>query len=236
MALKGKKVLLIDSDPQGNLTDALGYLPDQLAVTLATVIARVVEDDAAFMPYEGILHHEEGLDLLPANIELSGTEMSLVTVMSRELILREYLEHIKDSYDFIFIDCSPSLSILTLNALAAADSVIIPVQTNYLPAKGLQLLLNTIANIRKRINPGLTIDGILMTLVDRRTNDSKEIIKVIRNTYGEHISIFDSMVPLCVKAAEAPEHGISIFQYDRTSTAAEAYMMFVQELLGEVDV
>ena len=149
LAQAGKRVLLVDADPQGSLTLSLGFpTPDKLPVTLATVMEKILMDES--MPSkEGILHHAEGVDLMPANIELSGLEVSLVNAMSREKILKQYLDTVKREYDYILIDCMPSLGMLTINALAAADSVLIPVQAQYLPAKGLEQLLQTVAKVRR---------------------------------------------------------------------------------------
>ena len=173
LAMEGKKVLLVDFDPQASLTIGLGYpQPEDLPVTVTDMMKKVVED-AAISPGEGILHHEEGIDLMPSSIELSGMEVSLVNAISRETVLKEYLESVKREYDFILLDCSPSLGMLTINAMAAADTLLIPVQASYLPAKGLEQLLQTVHKVRRQINPKLKIEGILLTMVDARTNDAK---------------------------------------------------------------
>ena len=170
LAQAGKKVLLVDTDPQGSLTISLGNsLPDKLPVTLATVLGKTITEEP-LQPKEGVLHHGEGVDLMPANIELSGMEVSLVNAMSREKILKQYLDTVKRDYDYILLDCMPSLGMLTINALAAADSVLIPVQAEYLSAKGLEQLLQTVNKVRRQINPKLKIEGILLTMVDSRTN------------------------------------------------------------------
>ena len=175
LAMEGKKVLVVDTDPQASLTISLGYpVPDELPTTLSDMMAKVMMEKP-IEPGEGILHHPEGIDLMPSNIELSGLEVSLVNAMSRETILRQYLDTIRQNYDFILLDCMPSLGMLTVNALAAADSVLIPVQAQYLPAKGLEQLLQTINKVRRQINPKLKIEGILLTMVDTRTNYAKDI-------------------------------------------------------------
>lgn len=170
LAKAGKKVLVIDNDPQGSMTASLGYHnPDELPITLATILTKIVEDE----PFEntlGILHHQEGIDLIPANIELSGMEVSLVNIMSRELVLKQYIERMREEYDYILIDCMPSLGMLTINALASVDAVIIPVQAAYLPVKGLEQLIRTIGKVRRQLNKQLKIGGILITMVDNRTN------------------------------------------------------------------
>ena len=170
LAMKGKRVLLIDADAQGDLTICLGYQkPDTFEKTLTTILKKLIQDELED-PFEVVVHHEEGIDLVPCNIELSGMEVSLVNVMGREYILKQYLDQVKDRYDYILIDCSPSLGMVTINALTAADSVLIPVEAEYLPAKGLEQLIRTIRKTRNIINPKLEIEGILMTMVDERTN------------------------------------------------------------------
>lgn len=170
LANEGKKVLLVDFDPQGSLTISLGYpKPDEMNVTLSGMMAKIMQEQP-IEPGEGILHHREGVDLMPANIELSGLEVSLVNAMSRETIFKQYLDTVKQNYDYVLIDCMSSLGMLTLNALAASDNVIIPVQAQYLSAKGLEQLLQTINKVRRQINPKLKIEGILLTMVDSRTN------------------------------------------------------------------
>jgi chromosome partitioning protein len=201
LATQGKKVLLVDADAQGNLTDSLGYQePDNLPVSLATILTKIMMEE----PYnadEGILHHTEGVALMPGNIELSAIEVSLVNTMSRETVLRTYINTVKDKYDYVLIDCMPSLGMLTINALAAADSVIIPVQAHYLPAKGMTQLLQTIARVRRQINPKLTIDGVLLTMVDNRTNFAKDISFILRRDYGDKLRVFQTEIPLSIRAA-----------------------------------
>ena len=159
-------MLVIDNDPQGSLTEALGYPePDKLEITLAKIMEWVLNEED-FDIEAGILHHKEGVDLLPANIELSGVETSLIGIMSSETVLKEYIDMIRDKYDFILVDCSPNLGQLTLNALVAADEVIIPVQAAYLPIKGLEQLLKTISRVKRKMNPSLHIMGILITIID----------------------------------------------------------------------
>jgi len=201
LAMLGSKVLLVDADAQGNLTDSLGFHePDNLPVSLAAVLSKSMLEEP-FIPEEGILHHAEGVDLMPGNIELSALEVSLVNTMSRETVLRGYVNAVKDRYDYVLIDCMPSLGMMTINALAAADSVIIPVQSHYLPAKGMTQLLQTIARVRRQINPKLTIDGVLLTMVDNRTNFAKDISFILRRDYGDKLHDF-----ICVKI----RHGLNL--------------------------
>ena len=179
MARQGKKVLLIDADPQGSLTASLGYVePDDIGTTLVTIMMGVINDEE-IGEEEGILHHKEQIDLLPANIELSALEVTMSNVMSRELIMKEYIDTMRSRYDYILIDCMPSLGMMTINALVASDTVLIPVQAAYLPVKGLQQLIRTISMVKKRLNRKLTIQGILLTMVDFRTNYAKDIMLVI---------------------------------------------------------
>ena len=231
LAQEGKRVLLIDSDPQGSLTISLGYpQPDQLPVTLSQIMGKLLAD-APIEPQEGILHHDEGVDLMPANIELSGMEVSLVNAMSREKVLKQYIDSMKRDYDYVLLDCMPSLGMLTINALAAADSVLIPVQAQYLPAKGLEQLLQTISKVRRQINPKLKIDGILLTMVDNRTNYAKEIGGLLRDTYGGKLNMFASEIPHSVRAAEISAEGKSIFAHDPKGKVAEAYRNLTKEVL-----
>ena len=202
LAQAGKKVLLIDGDPQGSLTISLGNpQPDKLPFTLSDAMGKILMDQP-IRPGEGILHHAEGVDLMPADIQLSGMEVSLVNAMSRETVLRQYLDTLKGQYSHILIDCQPSLGMLTVNALAAANRIIIPVQAEYLPAKGLEQLLSTVNKVKRQINPKLQIDGILLTMVDKRTNFAKEIAALLRDTYGSKIKVFGTEIPLTDREAD----------------------------------
>ena len=232
LAKAGEKVLLIDADAQGSLTASLGYEnPDAMEYTLATALGKIINEED-IDPQEGILHHEEGVDLMPSNIELSGLEVSLVNVMSRELVLKEYLETIKDQYSYVLVDCMPSLGMVTVNAFAAADSVLIPVQAAYLPAKGLEQLIKTIQKVKRQINPGLEIEGILMTMVDGRTNYAKEIMQLLSEGYGDQIRFFKNNIPLSVRAAEISAIGVSIYEHDPKGRVAEAYRSLTKEVLA----
>ena len=257
LAREGKKVLLVDADPQGSLTivasllwlvvcTACGFIfaadiaismgwqqPDELPVTLSTLMAKAMNDQS-IPPGEGVLHHAEGVDLIPANIELAGMEVSLVNCMNRKKMLKQVLDGAKREYDFILLDCTPSLGMLTvvapllwlavhtmcefiiiscgdtaINALAAADTTLIPVQAQYLSAKGLEQLLQTIQKVRRQINPKLKIEGILMTMTDSRTNYGKQISNLIRQAYGKHLKVFEQTIPRSVRAAETSAAGKS---------------------------
>ncbi|MFQ9166247.1 MAG: ParA family protein [Lachnospiraceae bacterium] len=232
LARQGKKVLLIDADAQGSLTASLGFRePDKLDITLANVMANAINEEEMEVDY-GILKHEEGIDLMPGNIELSGIEVSLVNVMMRETVLRSYIDEQRERYDYILIDCMPSLGMLTINAVAAADSVLIPVQAAYLPVKGLEQLIKTIGKVKRQINTKLEIEGILMTMVDSRTNYAKDISRLVVENYGSRVKVFDSSIPVSVRAAEISAEGISIYRHDPNGKVAKAYEELTKEVLG----
>lgn len=235
LALEGKKVLLVDTDPQASLTVSLGNpCPDDLSPTLSDLMGKIMMENP-IAPGEGILHHPEGVDLVPSNIELSGMEVALVNAMSRETILRQYLDTVKQNYDYILLDCMPSLGMLTVNALAAADNVLIPVQAAYLPAKGLEQLLGTINKVKRQINPKLRIEGILLTMVDSRTNYSKDISNLIRESYGGKLKVYKTDIPRSVRAEEISAEGTSIFQHDPKGKVADAYRVLTKEVLNNAE-
>ena len=225
LAQEGKKVLLIDADPQGSLTISLGYEePDEMEYSLATLMMNIVNDEKLNIE-KTILHHKEGVDLIPANIELSAIEVSLVNAMSRELILRSMVDRLREFYDYIIIDCMPSLGMMTINALACADSV--------LPVKGLQQLIKTIGRVKKQLNPKLKIEGILLTMVDNRTNYARDISLMVYDTYSTSIKVFGSEIPMSVRAAEVSVEGKSIYSYDPKGKVACAYKSLTEEVLKE---
>ncbi len=235
LARAGKRVLLVDCDPQGDLTICCGYRDnDGMETTVAAVMRKVIEDEE-LEPDEGIIHQPEGVDLLPANIELSSMELRLVSAMNREKILSTYLDGVKSGYDYILLDCMPSLGMVTINAFTAADSVIIPVQAHYLPVKGMTQLTKTIGKVQKQINPKLRIDGIVLTLVAENTNLAKTSAQTIRDLYGKNVKVFDTHIPMAVKCAEISVAGQSIYTYDGGSKVAKAYEQFTKEVieLGE---
>ena len=260
LAMEGKKVLLVDADPQGSLTISMGWQqPDELPTTLSTLMVKAMNDQT-IQPGEGILHHAEGVDLIPANIELAGLEVSLVNCMNREKMLKQVLEGAKHEYDFILLDCTPSLGMLTvvapllwlavrtmceftiiscgdtaINALAAADTTLIPVQAQYLSAKGLEQLLQTVQKVRRQINPKLKIEGILLTMTDSRTNYGQQIDNLIRGAYGSKIKVFDQTIPRSVRAAEISAVGKSIFQHDPKGKVAEAYKSLTEEVMANAE-
>ena len=232
LARKGKRVLLIDADPQGSTTVSLGIdEPDKIEYSLANVLMDVVNEEE--IDYKKIiLKHEENIDFVPANIELAGLEVSMVNVMSRELVMKRFISNIKENYDYILIDCMPSLGMITVNALTASDSVLIPVQAAYLPVKGLEQLITTIFRVRKHLNPGIQFEGILISMLNARTNYAKDIIELITEYYGESIPIFDSRIPFSVKAAETSAAGVSIFSLDKKHPVAGAYEELTKEVLA----
>ena len=216
LAREGKRVLLVDTDPQGSLTASLGYVePDEIPITLANVLTAVINEEEV-NPSGGILHHEEDIDIMPGNIELSALEVVMGNVMSRELILKDYIDMMRERYDYILIDCMPSLGMMTINALVAADS---------------QQLIKTILMVKKRLNRGLEIQGILLTMVDYRTNYAKDITAKLRKTYGSRIAIFETSIPMSVKAAETSAEGVSIYSHCPKSKVAEAYRNLTSEVL-----
>jgi len=223
--------LLIDADPQGSLTASLGYEePDDLRITLATIMMDVINEEEISLE-DGILHHQENVDLLPANIELSALEVTMGNVMSREMIMKEYIDAIRCRCDYILIDCMPSLGMMTINALVSSDSVLIPVQAAYLPVKGLQQLIKTILTVKKRLNRKLAIEGILLTMVDFRTNYARDIASRVHTTYGSQIEVFENVIPMSVKAAETSAEGKSIYMHCPKGKVAEAYKNLTQEVL-----
>ena len=233
LANKGKKILLVDADPQGDLTTCMGWHnQDELQNTLAKLMEDSLQDRQIDYP-SFILSHKEGVDLIPSNLDLSTMEMNLINVMSREYTLRNCLKELRNYYDYILIDCMPSLGMITINALASADKVIVPVQSQFLAAKGMGHLLQTVSKVRKQINPNLKIGGILLTLVDNRTKLSKETYEQVRDVYSNVIKIYDSKIPTAVKIAESSISGKSIFTYDKNSRISEAYSQFAEEVIAD---
>ena len=231
LARQGKKVLLIDADAQGSLTASLGIRePDRLEITLATIMGNIINDEEIRSDY-GILSHDEGVDFIPGNIELSGLETSLINVMSRETVLRTYIDLQRDNYDYILIDCMPSLGMITINVFTCADSILIPVQAAYLPIKGLEQLIKTIGKVKRQINQKLEIEGILLTMVDNRTNYAKDISNLLIENYGSKVHIFENSIPMSVRAAEISAEGVSIYKHDPNGKVASAYQSLTKEVL-----
>lgn len=236
LALNGCNVLIVDFDPQGDLTSCLGWKNnDSLEHSVSSMLDDYINDND--INYESlILHHEEHVDLIPANIELADFEMRLVSVINREQTLSNCIEPLRNQYDYIFIDCPPSLGMLTVNALSAADEVLIPVQTQYLPAKGMTKLLQTVGKVQRKINSNLKITGIVMTLADLNTNLTKSTIETIRESFGKNIRVFDTIIPKATKASEASISGKSIYAYAKDSKVALAYLNLTKELINNQKV
>jgi chromosome partitioning protein len=233
LARQGKKTLIIDADNQHSLTVSMGVEePDKLPVSLATVMTGII-NETDYNPASGIIRHSEGVDIMPANNTLTGMELTLAPLIGRETVLRQYTDRMKFLYDYVLLDTAPTLDLMAVNALAAADSVLIPVAPKYLDAKGLELLLKSIAQIRRSINPKLDICGILLTMVDRRANFTREIISLVENAYGGKIRIFGEHIPLSVRAAETSAKGVSIFTHDPNGKVAAAYASLTEEVLSD---
>lgn len=233
LANQGKKVLLVDADPQGDLTTCMGwYEQDDIPITLATLMEQSINDKEA-TSNDCIKHHKEKVDLIPSNLDLSALEVGLVNAISREYTMKNCLEKLKNNYDFILIDCMPSLGMITINALACADKVIIPVQSQFLAAKGMSQLLQTISKVKRSINPNLKVGGILLTIVDDRTKLSKVTKLQIQENYSGIVKIYNTYIPQAIKTAESTASGKSIFSYDSNSKVAEAYSSFSKEVLND---
>ena len=230
LARAGKKVLLVEADAQGSMAVSLGIRePDELDATLVNIMEKVINDED-IEPGEGIIHHEEGVGFIPANIELAGLETALVNVMSREMVLRQFINNIRADYDFILIDCPPSLNLLTINALTAADTVIVPIQCEYYALEGLNQVLKTIDLVKRKLNPELELEGVVFTMYDARTNLSLEVVESVKHSLNR--TIYNTIIPRNVRLAEAPSHGMSINVYESRSTGAESYRMLAAEVMS----
>lgn len=226
LADQGRKVLLVDMDPQGNATSGVGIIRNELENTvyellLGECVSSECKAECAV----------ENLDVLPSNANLSGAEIDLIGMENREFILKDALDKIKDDYDFIIIDCPPALNLLTVNALVAADSVMVPIQCEYYALEGLTQLLHTINLIQERLNDRLEIDGVLFTMYDTRTNLSAEVVENVRDNI--HLHIYATIIPRNVRLAEAPSYGLPIHMYDKKSAGAEAYENLAKELIDK---
>ena len=228
---QGYAVLAIDFDPQANLTMALGFKsPDDMEYTVSNVLAKAM-DEEPIDPAEGILTTEEGVDLMPSSIQLSRYELSLVNEMNRESMLRQFVDAAKPNYDYILIDCAPSLNVLALNALTAADSVLIPTQPEFFSNAGLQMLLSTISKVRKKINPSLNIEGVLVTMMDKRPNFTRELVSQLREAYGGTIKVFDTEIPKSIRMTESNVNGMSVFGYNPKNPVGISYEALTQEVI-----
>lgn len=225
LALKGKRTLLIDIDPQGNATTGLGFSKSELKNSIYNLLIDEIPTTSAI--YQTAL---KNLDLLPASIDLAGAEVELVYVKNREKRLREKLNEVKDNYDYIMIDCPPSLGLLTINALSASDSVIIPIQSEYFAMEGLSQLMNTIKLVVMHLNPDLKIDGVVVTMYDGRALISKQISAEIHKFFGK--KMFNTIIPRNIRVSEAPSHGLPVMLHDPKCTGAKAYVALADEFLS----
>lgn len=231
---QGKKVLLVDWDPQGSLTVSMGFNPEDLELTGYDVLLSNIRNNGHATIHDVIMHTgNPNIDLIPANVELSQAQLDLVNAFTRELILKDMLKPVINKYDYILLDCLPSLGLLTINALSAADSVLIPLQSDFLAMKGLAMLLTTILRVQEKINPSLEILGIVFTMTNFRTLHSREVIEVTRRAFGDKIRVFDTTIPTSVRFKEAPAAGMSIINYAPKSEGADAYRSLTEEVLHE---
>ena len=229
LAMQGKRVLVIDADPQGNCTSSFGINAEQ-EYTLADIMIDTINEEQD--KEKGIIHTEQGVDLITANLSLASIELQIVSVIGRETILRQYLEDKTEMYDYIIIDCMPFLGLVTINVLSCADTVLIPVQASYLPVKGLQELIKTIYNVRKHLNGKLTIEGILITMYNKRTTYGRETVELLKENYNGKIKIFDCTIPRSVKLEESTTACQSIYTYSKNSPVAAAYKELANEIGG----
>ena len=225
LAEAGQRVLTIDFDPQGNATSGLGLEKGQIEDT----VYEMMLGDCSF---EDCRQREvqEDLDVLPSDSNLSGAEIELLDVENKELVLKSHLDQVKNDYDFIIIDCPPSLSLLTLNALVAADTVLVPIQCEYYALEGLSQVLRTINIVKRKMNPSLEMEGVVFTMYDARTNLSLEVVENVKNNLNE--KIYKTIIPRNVRLAEAPSHGMPINIYDSKSTGAESYRLLAAEVIS----
>ncbi len=225
LALKGKKVLILDIDPQGNTTSGIGVSKKTLEKTVYNIL---VDDE--FNPEEAIINTSvDNLDLIPASVDLAGAEVELVQIEGREKALKNGLDKIRDNYDYIFIDCPPSLGLLTINSLAAVDSVLIPIQCEFYALEGVSQLVSTIELVRKSLNPSLKVQGVILSMFDGRTNLSAQVVQEVKKYFGG--KVYSTVIPRNVRLAEAPSFGLPITEYDPKSRGAEAYTEFAEEFL-----
>ena len=225
LAYNGKKVLIVDIDAQGNATSGIGVRKSDVGKDVYDVL---VNEE----PMTNVIHEtsRENLEIVPATIQLAGAEIELTPMMARESRLKSALDEVKDQYDYVLIDCPPSLGHLTINAFTASDSILIPVQCEYYALEGLSQLLNTIRLVQKHFNPELRIEGVLLTMYDARTNLGSEVVQEVRKYFRERV--YDTIIPRNVRLSEAPSHGLSIIDYDPRSRGAEVYLSLAKEVLA----
>lgn len=230
LAMRGKKVLLVDVDPQGDLTKMLGLRkPHDLPLSLGTAMNDVITG-ASFGEHPEIQHHHEGFDFVPGNRMLSSIEVGLVNVLSRETVLRQYINGVKDAYDYVLLDCRPSLGMLVINALSASDYVLIPVQADYLAAEDMTELIGTVQSIKRQINPGLQVGGVFLTMVNE-TIFRKNTVAAVKENFGKYLPVMHTIIPATVRLAEISTANKSIFKHEPRGKAADAYRSLVEEVL-----
>ena len=227
LAEKGKKVLVIDTDPQGNTTSGFGLDKAILENTIYELMIGECEVDEAI--HKNVVEGLEGLDIIPANVNLAGAEIDLIDIDKKEFVLKNEVDWIKDQYDYIFIDCPPSLSMLTVNAMTTAESVLVPIQCEFYAMEGLSQLIHTVNLVKERLNPVLTMEGVVFTMYDSRTNLSQDVVDSVKEALEERI--FETTIPRNVRLAEAPSYGKPIIDYDPKSAGAESYLKLADELL-----
>ena len=238
LARMGYKVVIIDCDPQANATMALGcQQPDELPVTLSHIMSEIIEnggkiENSDLLQRREYILHSQDMDFVPSSIDLTGIENILINTMSRESILKKFVCYIKDAYDVVLLDCMPSLNFITINALNAADRVLIPMQPQFFSAKGLEMLLSTIAKVKNELNPGLMIEGALITMYDHRLKFHRETMDIVTSAYGQYFRIFDTKIPVSVRVTETQAQNRSIFDLDPRGRIAESYTTFAKELIA----
>jgi chromosome partitioning protein len=225
LAQMGKKVLVIDIDPQGNTTSGLGISKKDLKLSTYELLTQENINTRDTIMRTGV----ENMDIIPANAQLAGAEIELVQIVGREKILKKAIENVREDYDYIFIDCPPSLGLLTINSLTAVDAVLVPIQCEFYALEGVSQLMSTIEIVKKNLNPGLTIQGVILSMFDGRTNLSIQVVEEVKKYFKE--KVYTTVIPRNVRLAEAPSYGMTIGEYDPKSTGAEAYREFAQEFL-----
>nr|WP_314931294.1 AAA family ATPase [Shuttleworthia satelles] len=230
LAEAGKKILLIDCDPQGNATSGLGIDKDHLENSIYEVLLDECGIRQAMQAVDGV----ENLTVLPSNVNLAGAEVELLEVEDKEYILSNTVDYIRDDYDYILIDCPPSLNILTVNAMTTADSVLVPIQCEYYALEGISQLIHTVELVQERLNPDLTIDGVVFTMYDARTNLSADVVASVRENLNT--KVYNTIIPRNVRLAEAPSHGLPIHLYDSRSSGAESYRNLAKEVIERRDI
>lgn len=228
MAAKGKKILVIDTDPQGNTTSGFGIEKNELENTIYELMLSECSIKECIL--SDVI---QGVSIIPSNVNLAATEIELIGVDRKEYILKREIEWVKDSYDYIIIDCPPSLNLLTINAMTTANSVLVPIQCEYYALEGLSQLIHTINLVRERLNPDLDMEGVVFTMYDSRTNLSMQVVENVKSHLSQ--KVFNTLIPRNIRLAEAPSYGMPINMYDAKSAGAEAYMLLADEIINRKD-